>query len=525
MQSPASDVGPSDGGPSTPTVRRQLARFPSTVGETDKPRLLRAAVKRNNINDLKALLTTYNATTVAGERAVLFEWIRSFCEHAAENLTAENVLDYSEMTKIIVRFEEEKDVLKKLVTDTCSTLSQGEFLGKNYATALCRSLIYVRPAVYGGGAQLAVVATKLLDSLCGRPKLTRDNFAEYEPTFLALRQTFFQLHESYQNRTHEKEKQELRMAIAEKERLLELSCDYYPVRFHFKVLRQAVERLEVEDAPVHLVQAKYIECGLWMFLYACHIFRNLVRCDVNPESLMAAYKNAREAFDTMGVKRREWYDLLREVMVARDWALGGEAKFEPFENACNVAVQKQHELAPKTDQKALRYGVIQEIKLLAIWSSNEDVREAATKKLIELTRGQDTLEGWFDDADVLHAFLDTAYELYATGQSNQEIVEAIRELQQSCKSPGKEALSTWLGGATIEDKLRPRRRRVTTKEGEDLFTKSGRDVGYVPVGTIRSNVKDLKEAYKHEEFAKVSVCSVSVCLDENGVRFQGVFIV
>ena len=520
MQPPASDVGPSDGQPSTPTVRRQLACFPSTVGETDKPRLLRAAVKRNNIDDLKALLTAYNATTVAGERAVLFEWIRSFCEHAAENLTAENVLDYSEMTKIIVRFEEEKDVLKKLVTDICSTLSQGEFLGKNYATGLCRSLIYVRPAVYGGGAQLAVVATKLLDSLCGSPKLTRNNFADYEATFLALKQTFFQLHETCHNGINEKEKRKLRNTIVDKERFLELSCDYYPVTFHFKVIRQAVERLEVKDVPMQFSQAMRIGRGLCL-LCVFHCLRNLVLCDDDALFRETVRKKAQEALDSsMGLTRREWYDLLRDLMVARDWTLGEAARSEPFENAFDVVVQKQHELGEESDQKALRYGVIQETKLLATWSSDEDVRRSATKKLTELTKSQDVFEGWFDDEDLLHAFLDTACEIYAMGQSNQEIVEAIRELQQSCKSPGKEALTAWLGGATIEDKLRPRRRRVMKREGEDLFVKSGREVGYVPLSTIRSNIENLKEAYKDEEFATVSVFSVSVCLNADGAFFE-----
>ena len=512
MQPPASDAGPSNGGPSTPTRGRQPIHTPSNVREISKPRLLRAVVKRNNIDSLKSLLATYKATTVEKERAVLFGWLKKFCAYVAANLTPENVLDYSEMTGISARSEEEKGILKKLVRNICSTLSQGEFLEEDYAIALCRSLIYVRPAIYGGGAQLMDVAMKLLGCLCERPKLTRENFAEHEATFLALRQTFFQLHETYRNGIPEKEKQQLRTAVANKKRLLELSCDYYPVSFHFEVLRQAVERLELEDASTQFAQARLcMGYGLLMLVYVLHIFRNLVRCDINPEDYKIAYNNAREAVDNMGTRRREWYDSFRDIVVARENALGEEPSFEPLENACNAAIQKQRELRQRSDQKALRYGVIQEIKLLATWSSSDDVRKAAAKKLVELTKGRDTLEGWwFDDADLLHAFVDSACEIYATGESNQEIVEAIQEIQQSCKSPGIEALSAWLGGATIENKLRERRRRETKREGEDVFVKSGRDVGYVPLSTIRSNIEDLKEAYKHDEFAKVSISSISV---------------
>ena len=521
MQPPASDAGPSNGGPSKPTFGRQSFRLPSIVEKTDKQRFLRAVVKRNNIDSPKSLVATYNATTVEQERTVLFEWLSSFCRNVTANLTAENVLGYSEMTKITAHSPDEKEILKKLVAVVCSAFSQAEFYEENYAIAMCRSLIYVRPAVYGGGAQLVAMAMKLLGSLCESPKLTRETFAEYEATFLALRQTFFQLHETCRNGIREKEKRQLRKVIANKERLLELSCDYYPVSFHFKVLRQAVERLEIEDASAQLVQAKLcMGYGLLMLVYVLLILRNLVRCDINPEDCKIAYKKAQEAVDNMGTKRREWYDLLRGIMVARDWILGEGASFEPIDNAYNTAMQRQHELEQKEDQKALRYGVIQEMKLLATWSSSKDVREAATMKLVELAKRRDPHEEWwFDDTDLLHAFLDSAYEIYAMDESNQEIVTAIGEIERSCKSPGVEALSAWLGGATIENKLRERRRRGATREGEDVFVKTGRDVGYVPLSTIRSNIEDLKEAYKDENFAKVSTSSLSVKLDDNGVHF------
>ena len=50
--------------------------------------------------------------------------------------------------------------------------------------------------------QLVDVAIKRLGSLSKRPKLTRENFAKYEATFLARRQTFLRFHYYYVGVSH-----------------------------------------------------------------------------------------------------------------------------------------------------------------------------------------------------------------------------------------------------------------------------------------------------------------------------------
>ena len=51
---------------------------------------------------------------------------------------------------------------------------------------------------------------------------------------------------------------------------------------------------------------------------------------------------------------------------------------------------------------------------------------------------------------------------------------------------------------------------VSDEEGEDLSVNSGRDAGHVPLPTIRSNIEDLEEAYKHDTFAIVRISFICV---------------
>ena len=58
-----------------------------------------------------------------------------------------------------------------------------------------------------------------------------------------------------------------------------------------------------------------------------------------------------------------------------------------------------------------------------------------------------------------------------------------------------------------------------------VFVAIGRDVGYVPLTTIHSNITDLKERYKDDKFAKVSTCYNSDSTKLRPFLFKGTFFV
>ena len=511
MQPQTSVQGPTAGGPSASGGDGRPHQSDSDVEELDNPKLLRAVARKCGIESTKSLVTAYNATTDKDERGVLLRWLRQYNRRNQDCSRPEAVLEYAELAKIVPRVVQEERLLRNFVYALRGRIHEGEFLDERIAKALFTSLTWVEASVYDDPAQLVVLATDLVSSLSCRPRLTKKNFSQYEATFLAIHQTFFLLHTIGRGSLIEGEKKDLRRAVAKKKEEMKYSITHYPVHFSFELIRQAVERLEIEDAPSRLTKAKrYTATGLYGGMHLFHFLRKLVGGDIDPMAIEDAYRKSQEAIASAGVSERQWYDLLEILTAARLCALKTEAKIELFIKSYEVVMEGQSKTRQKEEQKALRYGIIQEVKILAIQGSSGDVRKEATTKLIDLATNYAVLERWMDDADLLVAFLNAVHEIHLIGEYKPRTEEVLREMVRFCRDHANEILVEWLGERNLEDKLQMKRQRETKKEREELFVSIGRDVGYLPTATIRANVEDLKNTYLHDNFAKVSVSSISL---------------
>ena len=503
MQAP--DEGPSEVGIPASGIGGRPSTKRLTVGQRNDPRLLRAAAMKYNIDSTKSLVVAYNKTTDKDERAVLLKWLRKYGRRREECLRLESVLEYSELSKIKSRSTHEDDVLEDLFRGLCSRLCQGEFLETYTAIALCRTLTHADPSSYGGTAQLVNVTKKLLGTLSPQPKLTRKNFAQYEATFQALHQAFFLLHMSNRNDIERKEKQDLRRAIAAKESELELSCKYYPLRFHLNTLRQAVERLELRDTPSHITQAmRCVACGLYVLLHVFHCFRNLTRCDIDPAAIADAYGKSQAYFVDMGVSRKAWFDSFRTLMAARLSASKTEMDLEHFGLAYRAAIEEQRTTRDREDSKALRFGIIQELGVLVNKGSPEHVCRDVALKLTELVARQAVDGGWIDDDDVLVALSDVLRDTDAITECNEETKEALRVLYESYRSGASKELTELMKAKDMEGRHRTEISQALQEERDHLCTKIGRDMGYVPPAVMNSNKEDLRRTYMKDDFATVT---------------------
>ena len=504
MQARAPDEGPSHTGTPASGIGGSPVIEDSTVEGCYDPRLLRAVVVKYKIDSTKSLVAAYNLTDDEDERAVLLGWLCMYGERSEECLTPKSVLEYSELANIAPRSEHDKSILKNVVYTLCSCLCQREFLDPDFAVALHRTLVLVHSSAYGCVADLMMLAAKLLGSLSPQPKLERGNFARYEATFLALQQTFSVLNRINRNNIYEKEKQDLRRSIAAKEKELELSCKYYPVDFHFKAFQQAVERLELEDVPSHPTQAlRCVTDGLCTFFHVFHCVRNLARCDVDPIALQDVYRQCRAFIVDIRVPKKEWFDSFQSLMDARVEASKDETKLELFESRYGIAMENQRKTKKGEDLKALRYGIIQELGILANEGQSENTRKHATMKLVDLATHHFVDEGWIDDVGVLIALLDALHKLHKTGQCAEDTARALNVLHHSCESSAKEVLMEWLDGNSMEDKLRARSLQRHVVEHRHLCIKIGRDVGYIPLTPVDLKGKGLRTRYMRNDFAMV----------------------
>ena len=496
-----------------PSVRRQSASGSGgrpyqpefNIRQRNGPKLLRAVAKKHDIVCTKSLVAAYNATTDENERAVLLDWLCKYAEGSKDCSKPKAVLEYAELAKVVHVTEQDAEVLRKLVYGLGSLTRPGEFLDMDVSKSLFSALTWVDSSVYDDTAQLTHLAYNLVSALSRWPRLTKQNFLKYEVNFLCIHQVFFLLQSIGRGCLLEKEKKEFRQAITQKRDEMEISNLYYPVSFHFELIQQAIERLEIEDAPSPLSQAKrYTVSGLYGGIHVFHFLRKLAGGDIDPTSIEDAYKRGRAAIANAGVSEREWYDILQILTAARICCLKQEKKCEIFSLACDAAMEGQRKTGRENEQKPLRFGIVQEMKLLASdRDSSYDGRKEGTKKLVDLAKNQAISENWIHDADILTAILDALQMIHTTGEENQETVEAVLKIQRSCDGRAKETFTLWLDGNTIEEKLRLQHHEHTDNKHVDLFAKTGVSVGYLHLSTVRSNIEDLKKKYLHDSFATV----------------------
>ena len=510
MQSKFSKEEPSGGGPSGSGSGGRVHMQNFNVLKRTGPMLLRAVAKKRNIVSTKSLVTAYNTTTDANERAVLRDWLRKYGERRNECLKPKAVLEYAELAKVANVSEQDAEGLKELIRGLGSQVLPGEFLDEEYAKALLSALTWVDAGVHDDIAQLTDLAFDLLRSLSSRPRLTEQNFHKYEATFLCINQVFILLQSIGRGHLLEQEKKEFRQVIVQKREEMERSIAYYPVAFHFELIQQAVERLEIEDAPSRLTKTKrYAASGLYGGMHVLHFLRKLAGGDVDPASMEDAYRRGRAAIANAGVWEREWYDILQLLTAARLGTLKEENKCELLALAYDAAMEGQRKTTTVNHQKALRFGIVQEMRLLTSdRDSSYDGRKMATDKLIEMATDQGISENWIHDADILTAILDALHLVYLTGEEKQETAETLHKIQQSCDERAIGTLTVWLDGNTIEEKLQMQRQKHTGNEHGDLFAATGAAVGYLHPSTIRSNVEDLKRTYLHDNFATVSAFDI-----------------
>ena len=498
MQARAPDEGPSGGWSSASESDGQLVSQSTKNEECYNPRLLRTVVEKYSIESTKSLVAAYNVATDKDELAVLLGWLCKYHERREDCLMPKTVLEYAELANIVPRSTSEEDIMKNLVGDLCSCVSEGEFLTPNIAAALHRTLVRsVNPSASGGVAQLVAIARKLIGSLSATPTIRRENFTDHEASFLAL-QTLFLLLVSNQDGIEQEEKKELRQVVAEKERALEKSCKYYPVKFHLQALRQAVERIKARDSSFIAEAVSYIACGFCEFAHVIHFLRMMITSGIDPAGVVSTCGRRRHFTVDVRVAKRLWFDLFRNLMAARLEASKDETKLDLFWSTCDIAIENRRRIKNGEDLKALRFGVVHELGLLAIKGSSESTRIKATIRLSELATGKAIREGWIDDDDILIALLDVIYEVHKAGKCNEKTKEALVALHQSCEGSARYVMMAWLDGKSMEDKLRARSPLAAQLKHKDLFVKTRKDVGYTP-----PTRKDLIKTYLQDDFTTV----------------------
>ena len=227
---------------------------------------------------------------------------------------------------------------------------------------------------------------------------------------------------------------------------------------------------------------------------------------LNAHAIKASYDHFKKA---QGIKSKEWYDGYQSMHLSALWVLSEKETYSTFKD-------KLEQLLPRLKDKntqerqALRFGIVQQLRMLALHGPTEQVRQTSTKQLSTLAQGA----GWEDNQEVMEGLLDSLAAIAKHGQEISERDHAKNSLKRLTQMPttnhkrwsplrlrnrskiyAQEA-TEWLGGQSLDDKLKGIPPRVVAPITGDLF----RTIN----GLLRSKVIELPVPTNAQAVLRVS---------------------
>ena len=467
---------------------------------------LRALMRQKGVDSTTSLVQIYNGSPAGETEQLLQQCLRLYGETKEKHVDAGNVMEYVELCKMKHRTEDDKKLLRDVVFFLSDWIPGDKFADESVAEALYRSLIWTPPEVFQQDlTELTEVADKLMDSLRPKPRLTEANFLKHEATFMALHQVFVLMQSIACEKVVSEEKTTFQRSLRTKRSSMGISCKHYPVLYYFRLIEQGIQRLKLDEESTIAEQffqfLQMFTCG---FLRIAHAMIQITKLDIDPDKLGDLPGKLKELVDNIDVAERQWYDLLQVLSVAGRKTVEDHQNLPIFEESYRTVEESVWKIRLNADGKALLFGLMQELRRLALAPDSAEVRISGSSKLFALADAV-TKSVWVRDKQIVEALLCCLHTVHSRG--NDEAAAAAARSSQQLIDAGqseavKKAVKQWMGNKQLDEKLREPVHASSEPTGV-LFTRIGREFNHIPLQEARENVELLKSRYRSIAFATV----------------------
>ena len=184
---------------------------------------------------------------------------------------------------------------------------------------------------------------------------------------------------------------------------------YFPLRYQAKLIEQSLVRL-VKDQPAVLSDSfRRLMQGMYGCAHVLHGVRKIADADVDVLAFEKGLKALRKACKS-GPGRKSWYDRLAELGHVGQLADQAADQVELFGACLAKMTDDQQSLCKGKDLKLLRFGQLQQLRLLALTADNQSMRAFAAEELMDIgTRGV-FYRDWGSDRDILESLVKVSDE-------------------------------------------------------------------------------------------------------------------
>ena len=464
-------------------------------------RLLRRLAWDYKIESTAKLVQAFNEVQDSEERKILFKWLQEFAEKAQETRSIEATIEYTQLAKIKPRNDRAERLLRSLFSDIRHAIPENEDTKPEIAKALHEALLSAHRKVIDDDTLLMPLAIRLMRSLSPHPDLQAVDFERYRPTFVALHLIVFYLREMCYTRLYPEDKRSILKEVSKKRIELRNSFNYYPLRFHFALIEQSIQRLGTTDncifRALRCLTLGYC-CGILLLL---HTSTEPVHLSIEPDALEKRLGASAENAPTCPAHQyASIICLLQDLEAARVLVVrGGDNVLDIFFKGLDAVVEIQSKRRREVDLKILRCGALYELSQIMI-HGNENAQKRAEERFLTLTKNRILEEGWIEDDDVFEVFFEEVLRIRAKGERVADIESLLQELPQRFDSLGKKSISHRI---KFDQKLESNR-ALQREQGKRMWYQGlccqvGQEMGYIPVDEIASNIEYLKERYCNSE--------------------------
>ena len=488
---------------------------PSQSAPQDREPTLRTLQARIAQGDsTAALVKDFNDAQTTQKRQVLVQCIGWFSKEAVETLTTADLQAYSALAHIQADTPANRELLASYFNSLCNKVKQGQYGEKPLIEALEYTLQNMDSQVFDGDPEpLIRLGNDLLDRLDPRKNaLIKKAYPTYRSTLYALHQTLVLIKLiGVQGQLDSTKEQGLYRQFEAKIQALSDNTEHYPIVYHARLLEQSLKRLKEHEK----LSGRILKRGFHFLqgaAYSGQVVLGAIQIGLEVDAIKEAYDHFKEALTRQGIKAEDWYDWHHTMNYASLLSLKDARKYKDvFEKELAVLLPalKDKKIKHQEGRQALRFGVVQQLRMLALDSPIDTVREASTKKLVELAQ----VKEWGGKTNVMEGLLDGLAEIakHSQGAEKEQAKKALEKLNSSLEEPAsfwerreaaaQKAITAWLGGQELAAKLRAIPARAAAPAAVGLFR-----VIHDALKEMANPAKvrqELKEYYQQPAFAQV----------------------
>lgn len=366
----------------------------------------RSLVARHDIQDTHSLIKAFNeADPDSEERELFLNWLKSynvlFSKHGDE-LEDEEIESYSCLAGMKCFSHSERGVVKTCFLNLCKKTSQDPYCSTSILAALEHALSTIELDVLRGcPSKLVRLAKNLLSSIDpSQTSHSRLFYKEHLVTLFVLHRTIERLFELDSNAlTHNMVQQ-----FIEKLKDIEEKEEYFPYFFHARLMRFSLKGFEAGNFMAPLMRAgRCIYLCLWGGFHFIQGLRELVDFKFDFTAIEAGWTYIKEALSLS--EEGKWLSELSMLVDATKETIL-EENFERFKACFDALIAKPSwNVINKKSHKISKFGLVVQLRLLAMDGPSEDIRTSAKNELLKLA-SLPRKDQWIRDPDIFEALID-----------------------------------------------------------------------------------------------------------------------